>query len=230
MIEGADAAGANYITWAPVHSSIRLVESDGGADFVDVLLQNQNPGGKGGQILFLSAIPAKGQDRLQPPEKAIQLLGYDIHAEHYPILREIVQDPPSPEAKAEAVRLLAADPTSEKLLTERLQDKGEDREVRIASAVALQSLAPAEFQEQAKQIVYDPEEYTDLRATAINALTLFGNQEALDQDAELTRRVEQLSEESPSENVTRTANRFLRRQRRRRERRSRSEGARGERG
>jgi len=46
------------------------------------------------------------------PGKAVQLLGYDIHAEHYPILRDMVQNPPSPEAKQEAVRLLAADPTS----------------------------------------------------------------------------------------------------------------------
>jgi len=166
---------------------------------------------------------------LVPPGKAVQLLGYDIHAEHYPILREIVQNPPSPEAKEEAVRLLAADPTSKELLTERLQDKGEARGVRIASAAALQSLAPAEFEEQAKQIVLDDEEYDDLRATAINGLSLFADQEALDQDTELTGRVEQLSEASPSEEVTRTANRFLRRQRRRRERRNRSEDARGER-
>ena len=149
---------------------------------------------------------------LVPPEKAVQLLGYDIHAEHYPILRDMVQNPPSPEAKQEAVRLLAADPTSKDLLMERLQDKDEVREVRIASAAALQSLAPAEFEEQAKQIVLDDDEYDDLRATAINALTHFANQEALSQDVELTRRVEQLREEAPSEDVERTADRFLSKQ------------------
>ena len=149
---------------------------------------------------------------LVPPEKAVQLLGYDIHAEHYPILRDMVQNPPSPEAKQEAVRLLAADPTSKDLLMERLQDKDEVRDVRIASAAALQSLAPAEFEEQAKQIVLDDDEYDDLRATAINALTHFANQEALSQDVELTRRVEQLREEAPSEDVERTADRFLSKQ------------------
>jgi hypothetical protein len=77
-------------------------------------------------------------------------------------------------------------------------------------------LAPAEFKEQAKQIVYDPEENNELRATAINALTLFADQEELDQDAELTGRVEQLREESPSKEVELTADRFLRKQRRRR--------------
>jgi hypothetical protein len=161
------------------------------------------------------------------PEKAIQLLGYDIHAEHYPILRDTVQNPPSPEAKAEAVRLLAADPTSKELLTALLKDKDERREVRNASAAALQSLAPAEFEEQAKEILYDTEEYDELRATAINALTLFADQEALEKDPELIGRIEQLREEASSKEVERTANRFLRR---RREQRNRSDGPRRERG
>jgi tyrosinase len=64
-IDGADQAGANYITWAPVHSSIRLAEADGGADVVDVLLQNQNPNSGKGQVVFRDAIPGEGQDRLR---------------------------------------------------------------------------------------------------------------------------------------------------------------------
>jgi tyrosinase len=64
MIDGADAAGANYITWAPVRSSIRLVEANGGADPVDVLLRNQNPA-EGGQIVFRDVISGAEQDTLQ---------------------------------------------------------------------------------------------------------------------------------------------------------------------
>src|SRR5215218_10035777 len=63
-IDGADSAGANYIAWAPVHSSIRLVDADGGADSVDVLLRNQNPS-NGGQIVFRDAIPGAEQDTLR---------------------------------------------------------------------------------------------------------------------------------------------------------------------
>ena len=159
-----------------------------------------------------------------PPGKAVQLLGYDIHAEHYPILKGMVQNPPSPEAKQEAVRLLAADPESKDLLAGVLKDKDERREVRNASAAALQSLAPAEFEEQAKQIVLDGDDYADIRATAMNALTLFADQDALYEDTELTEQVEQLREQAPSQEVERTAERFLRRQRRRRERRDRSDG------
>jgi hypothetical protein len=84
--------------------------------------------------------------------------------------------------------------------------------VRNTSAIALQSLAPAEFEEQAKQIVLDDDEYDDLRATAITALMHFADQEALTQDAELNRRVEQLRDHSSSNEVASTAARFLSKQ------------------
>jgi HEAT repeat protein len=163
------------------------------------------------QRRLLEGLEAPSQ-ALVPPERAVQLLGYDIHAEHYPILRDMVHNPPSPEAKREAVRLLATDTTSKELLMEVLTDKDEYREVRNASASALLSLAPTEFEEQAKQIVLDDDEYDDLRATAMTALTHFADQEALSQDAELTRRVEQLRDQSPSNEVASAAARFLSRQ------------------
>src|SRR5215216_5909685 len=64
MRTGITIDGANYIAWAPVRSSIRLVEADGGANFVDVLLRNQSPG-EGGQIVFRDAIPGTEQDSLR---------------------------------------------------------------------------------------------------------------------------------------------------------------------
>jgi tyrosinase len=64
-IDGADETGANYITWSPVHSSIRLVEADGGAAPVDVLLRNKNPYGEGGQVVFRDDIGEAAQDTLQ---------------------------------------------------------------------------------------------------------------------------------------------------------------------
>ena len=63
-IDGADATGANYITWAPVHSSIRVVEADGGVNPVDVVLRNRNPA-EGGQIVFRDVIPGAEQDTLR---------------------------------------------------------------------------------------------------------------------------------------------------------------------
>src|SRR5262245_32704880 len=42
---------------------------------------------------------------LVPPEKALQLLGNDVHAEAYAIARALVRNPPNPDAKREALRL-----------------------------------------------------------------------------------------------------------------------------
>jgi hypothetical protein len=150
--------------------------------------------------------PAKA---LIPPEKAIQLLGYDIHAEHYPFLREMINNPPNAAAKQEAVRLLAADPTSKDLLADILMDKGEDREVRKISAVALQSLAPAEFEDHAKQIVLDDDEDDDLRATSMSALDHFADQESLRQDSVFNEAVEQLQERPKSKELERVVDKYV---------------------
>jgi len=59
---------------------------------------------------------------LVAPEKALQLLSYDIHSEAYPLARDIVQNPPNPEAKREALRLLAADAESAPVFEQILLD------------------------------------------------------------------------------------------------------------
>src|SRR5262249_42950967 len=97
-------------------------------------------------------------EALVPTEKAIQYLGYDVHAEYFPLLRRIVEDPPNPEARTEAVRLLAADPSSTDLLLTIFSDKGESPDVRKISAIGLHSAAPHRFEEQARRIVLDDDE------------------------------------------------------------------------
>ena len=135
---------------------------------------------------------------LVPAAKAIQFLGYDVHAEHYPLLRKIVEKPPNQAAKKEAMRLLAADPSSEDLMLRILKDKDEKSDVRRLSAVALQSLAPAKVAAEALRMVADDDEDDALRALLLNTLTYFRDPATLTGDDELTRRVEQLQAESPS--------------------------------
>ena len=50
-IANEDAAGRNYLTWAPVKGAVRLVDGDGGQDPVTVTLGNDNPQ-VGGQLEF----------------------------------------------------------------------------------------------------------------------------------------------------------------------------------
>jgi hypothetical protein len=129
---------------------------------------------------------------LVPPEKALQLLSYDVHAEAYPVAREIVKDPPSPEAKREALRLLSADANSAPVFEKLLRDKDEDRDIRQISAAALQAVKPKRFQEQARELVLDDKEFDDIQATALTALAQFGDEKAVAKDSKLMKRAEQL--------------------------------------
>lgn len=126
---------------------------------------------------------------LVPPEKALQLLSYDVHAEAYPIARMIVENPPNEDAKVEALRLLAADASSQPLLERLLRDKGETKEVRQVCASALQSIAPEKLQTHARAMVLDSKEYDDIQATSLTALTQFGNAAKVAKDEKLVTRI-----------------------------------------
>ena len=97
--------------------------------------------------------------------------GYDVHAEHYPLLRAIVENSMQPVLRRAALRLLAADSGSRALMRQIAIDKSEDKQARATAAVALQSLAPTEFAKVARRVVLDDDDDNDLRATVISALT-----------------------------------------------------------
>jgi hypothetical protein len=146
---------------------------------------------------------------LVPPEKALQLLSYDVHAEAYPAAREILNNPPNDRAKREAVRLLAADASSAPVFEKLLLDKKEGREIRQISAAALQAVRPEKFQQRARELVMDSKEYDDIQATALTALTQFGDESAVSKDETLVKRVGRL-EKGKSAKVKKTAKRFMR--------------------
>jgi hypothetical protein len=145
---------------------------------------------------------------LVPPEKALQLLSYDVHADAYPVAREIVNRPPNADAKREALRLLSADANSAPMFEKLLRDKDEDREIRQISAAALQAVKPKRFQEQARELLLDNKEYDDIQATALTALTQFGDDKAVAKDEQLLKRVDQLGK-GKSAKVKKTAKLFL---------------------
>ena len=145
---------------------------------------------------------------LVPPEKALQLLSYDVHAEAYPVAREIVNAPPNPEAKREALRLLSADANSAPVFEKLFRDKDEDRDIRQLSAAALQAVKPKRFQEQARELLLDDKEYDDIQATALTALEQFGDEKAVAKDQKLMARVDELGS-SKSTKLKKTAKRFM---------------------
>ncbi len=145
---------------------------------------------------------------LVPPEKALQLLSYDIHAGATDMARKIVADPPSETAKVEALRVLAADTAAVPLMARLLRDKTQTSEVRQVCAVALQGMAPRKLQGYAREIVLDQDEDKDLKALSLTALTNFGDAEALAADEQLMTQVQKLKVEAP-EKVKKSARQFL---------------------
>ena len=146
---------------------------------------------------------------LVPPEKALQLLSYDVHADAYAIAREIVSKPPNDDAKREALRLLAADAKSAPLFEKVLQDKDELREHRQIAASALNALQPEKFQEHAKKILLDNSEFEDIQATSLTALSQFADQDDVKKDKPLMKSINRLSNKARKAKYKKSARQFL---------------------
>ena len=146
---------------------------------------------------------------LVPPEKALQLLGNDIHAEAYSAARAILKKPPNDLAKREALRLLAADAKAAPIFEKVLRDKNELRENRQIAASALHSLDPDKLQSHARKILLDKSDYSDIKATSLTALEQFGDDHALGKDKKLIQSVTRFRSGKVSPKYKQTARRFL---------------------
>ena len=145
---------------------------------------------------------------LLPPEKALQLLGNDVHADAYEMARAIVRKPPNEAARREALRLLAADGTAAPLFEKLLLDKDELREIRQIAASALYALQPDRMQKHARDILLDKSDYDDIKATSLSALTQLGD-ETLSDDKALMKSVDRFSTGKTTARYKQTARRFL---------------------
>jgi HEAT repeat protein len=145
---------------------------------------------------------------LLPPEKALQLLGNDVHADTYEVARAIVRKPPNEAARREALRLLGADATAAPLFEKLLLDKDELREIRQIAASALYALQPDRMQKHARDILLDKSDYDDIKATSLSALTQLGD-ETLSDDKALMKSVDRFSTGKTTARYKQTARRFL---------------------
>jgi HEAT repeat protein len=145
---------------------------------------------------------------LLPPEKALQLLGNDVHADAYEMARAIVRKPPNEAARREALRLLAADATAAPLFEKLLLDKDELREIRQIAASALYALQPDRMQKHARDILLDKSDYDDIKATSLSALTQLDDK-TLSDDKALMRSVDRFSTGKTPLKYKQTARQFL---------------------
>jgi hypothetical protein len=148
--------------------------------------------------------PAKA---LVAPEKALQLLGNDVHADAYTIARTIAANPPNPAARREALRLLAGDAGSAAMFETILRDKSEPSDVRQLSASALHAINPDRLRQQAREILMDASDNDDMHETSLTALTHFGGA-AVASDNELVSRISSLVGTSKP-GVKKSARQFL---------------------
>jgi len=108
------------------------------------------------------------------PEVAIQLLSYDLHADHFPVLRKIAKEAPNNAAKKEAIRNLGTDEEAKDILVEVIADAQEDPETRHAAATAFHCLHPEIATEQSKKIITEEEgEHLDELKTALLNTLIF---------------------------------------------------------
>jgi hypothetical protein len=146
---------------------------------------------------------------LVSPEKALQLLSYDIHTDAYPIAREVANNPPNPAARLEALRLLAADAKSAPAFEAILRNKEELPEVRQLAASALHTLAPTKLLEHAREIMLDEDENDELKTTSLTALTHFGDEKAVAQDSKLQEVIDILKDKATLPCLKDKAQQFL---------------------
>ena len=140
--------------------------------------------------------------------KAIQFLGYDDHGEFVPLVRKVYDRSTGP-AREEALRLLATDPQSERLLARLLQDKSETSNVRRISASGLQSLNPESFERTARKIVADDDDYDEIRAASLAALAYGREARETPTDPKLIETVQKLTETPRSPAMRSAIKRFL---------------------
>ena len=149
------------------------------------------------------------EEALVSDAKAIQFLGYDDHAELVSLARQVFQRSRGA-AREEALRALATDPQSEKLLTRLLKDKSERSSIRRISASGLQSLNPEAFEKAARRIVADDDDYDAIRAASLAALAHGREAGEKPIDPKFVATVQKLAERTTSPTMRSSIRRFMR--------------------
>lgn len=135
---------------------------------------------------------ADSEKALLPPEKALQLIAYDMHAGAYEVAQKIAKDPPNALARREALRILATSSEYVLYFEQMLRNKAEPAPMRQLAAQSLNQLAPDRLQLIARAMAVDEDEDIDVKSLSLTALTNFGDIRQLQQDTALQTHVAQL--------------------------------------
>lgn len=110
------------------------------------------------------------EQALVAPAKAIQFLAHDDHGVALPMARKLLSESQDVEAKEQALRVLAADPSSQDIFAEVLSDQSQPARLRSISAAGLRAINPQRFAQEARRIVLNKDEDGSVRADTLSAL------------------------------------------------------------
>lgn len=147
---------------------------------------------------------------LVSPAKAIKLLAHDDHGVALPMARKILNESKDVEAKEQALRVLAADPSSHDLFAKLLADQSQPASLRSISAAGLRATNPKRFAQEARRIVMDATEDGAVRADALSGLAHARGLGA-EADQSFADEVSKLSTSGSAE-LRSAASRFLKRE------------------
>jgi hypothetical protein len=120
--------------------------------------------------LLLKGLDNKAE-AIVPTAKAMQLLAQDDHSVAIPVAHRIMNGNYDDDAKEEALRVLASDPSSSSLFAEILSDRSKSQRLRSASAAGLRAVNPQQFAQLAQRIIVDEGDNDEVRLSALGALT-----------------------------------------------------------
>jgi hypothetical protein len=142
---------------------------------------------------------------LLPPDKALLFLSYDLKLDLHDLLHRIVETPPSEPARLQALRMLAAEPSSKPLFEKLLKNKRESTEARLIALQALHTLAPQQLQKVAAKLIGDAKEDDDLREACLLVVSTFGKVET----TELRNSAAKMQKNAGTSSARQAAKRYL---------------------
>jgi hypothetical protein len=153
---------------------------------------------------------SKPEQTIMPRAKAIQLLGHDIHAEQFPIVRSILEEKTATESeKIEAIHVLSKDPSSKDLLKNLMLDRNQNQEIRLTSASALQAAQPETFIDASKSVILNEKEDKGLRVLCLNGIMQNLDNKDLLNDDEFLQNVTRLGNVSLYPELKKVSKRYV---------------------
>ena len=129
------------------------------------------------------------EEAVVAPADALAYLSFNPHAGVQSIARELFEQSGDDRVREQALRVMASDPASRRVIRTALANKKEPVSIRQMSAAALNALDPQALQDWAVEAVLDKNEPDDIVATGLTAIGQFGNASRLTGSAPLKKRI-----------------------------------------